>query len=452
MNTKQIKMNTFKKLFRIVILTTALCVFTTPVQSQFLKKLGKAAERAAKNTVENRVERETQKKTDAALDSILEPGPKKGNKLPIPQEDDSVNTEDNGQDSPKSNNGNEPESASAPKSLQVYSNFDFVPGDKQLFFDDFSNDFVGDFPAKWNTNGGGELVNIEETNSKWLKILPGYKTSYIPDVTGLAEEFTFEFDVITDGLNQKTSSTAYLQVMVGDNNTFDQPKNYGFIKYPLCQYIAREIIIENNINGTREIRSGVAKDIRQTVLEPHHISVAVNKQRFRFWINEEKFVDVPRLLPSNIAMHAVKLSIGGIDINKENVYISNFKVNKGGVDLRQKLLADGKISTNAILFDSSSANIQPQSMGIILQISQVLQQESGMNLKIVGHTDADGADDLNLKLSKERADAVKKALVNIYSIDGGRLDTEGKGEAEPVADNTVSDGKSQNRRVEFIKQ
>jgi OOP family OmpA-OmpF porin len=70
-------MITFKKLFRTTILLATMLAFTTPVHSQFLKKLGKAVERAAQNTVENRVERETQKKTDAALDSILEPGTKK---------------------------------------------------------------------------------------------------------------------------------------------------------------------------------------------------------------------------------------------------------------------------------------------------------------------------------------------------------------------------------------
>ncbi|TLP74407.1 OmpA family protein [Maribacter sp. ACAM166] len=432
----------------VVLLTLA---FANPVQSQFIKKLGKAAERAAKRTVERRVENETSKKTDAALDSILEPGTKNENKLPIPTGEENKgkpSSEENSQVDNKAESIN----SSIPKSLAIYSKFDFVPGDKQLFFDDFSNDFVGDFPAKWNTNGGGELVNIEETNSKWLKILPGYNTSYIPDVIDLPEEFTFEFDVITDGLNQKTSSTAHLQIMVGDNNTFDKPKNYGFIEYPLCQFIARDIIIENNINGKREIRSGVAGDIRQTVLEPHHISVAVNKQRFRFWINEGKFVDVPRLLPSNITMRAIKLSISGTDINEENLYISNFKVKKGGLDLRQKLLADGKISTNGILFDSGSANIQPQSMGIILQISQVLKQESSMNLKIVGHTDADGEESANMTLSKNRAEAVKRTLVNVYGIDSNRLTSDGKGESVPVGDNGSLDGKAQNRRVEFIKQ
>jgi outer membrane protein OmpA-like peptidoglycan-associated protein len=144
--------------------------------------------------------------------------------------------------------------------------------------------------------------------------------------------------------------------------------------------------------------------------------------------------------------------MNGFKDGEERLFISNLKVAEGGLDLRRTLIADGKVTTNGILFDVGSANIQPQSMGIIRQISQVLLQEQDMNLKIVGHTDADGGDETNMKLSKERAEAVKKALVSVYGISEGRLSSEGKGESEPIADNTTLNGKAQNRRVEFIKQ
>ena len=75
-----------------------------------------------------------------------------------------------------------------------------------------------------------------------------------------------------------------------------------------------------------------------------------------------------------------------------------------------------------------------------------------MDLKIVGHTDSDGSEENNMKLSKNRAEAVKNALVSVYGIDSGRLTSEGRGESEPVGDNNTPDGKAQNRRVEFIKQ
>jgi outer membrane protein OmpA-like peptidoglycan-associated protein len=157
------------------------------------------------------------------------------------------------------------------------------------------------------------------------------------------------------------------------------------------------------------------------------------------------------MLPAGNVITALKFHLNTFKDGKENLFITNLKIAEGGLDLRSKLIADGRVSTNGILFDSGSANIQPQSMGIIRQISQVLQQESNMNLNIVGHTDADGDDSFNMELSRKRAEAVKNALVNVYNIDSGRLQSQGMGESEPVGDNNTADGKAQNRRVEFIK-
>jgi len=345
----------------------------------------------------------------------------------------------------------EDEPSAVKDDLEIYSKFDFVPGDKLLFFDDFSQDFVGDFPSRWNTNGSGELVKINDASNKWLKLISGSNTMYIPDVTNLPEEFTIEFDMLTKGLNKKTSSQSYFKIIISDNNTFDKNTNFAMVEIPFCQFIAQGLIVENNINGKREIRNTVKVDIRKQITKQNHISIAVNKERFRLWINESKYVDIPRLLAANTKMKSIKLHLRGLDINKENLFVSNFKIAKGGIDLRRKLLAEGKISTNGILFDSGSANIQPQSLGIVRQISQVLMQDENIKLNIIGHTDADGPDDTNLKLSKDRAAAVKAALISIYKISASRLTSDGKGETQPVGDNTTAAGKAQNRRVEFVK-
>ncbi len=450
-------MNAIKVISRFSLTVICLLGAVPEMNGQLLKKLGKAAERAAERTVERRVEQETQEKTDQALDSIFESGKKEeqhtdGTRNPVPPSDGPDETSTGTSENTDPGNQDKSSSESGSQSMAVYSKFDFVPGDKLLFFDDFSNDFIGDFPSKWNSNSSGELVQVNDAPDKWLKILPGFNSRYIPDVTDLPEEFTMEFDLMTTGLNKKTSSVSYLAIIIGDNNSFDKPINYGMIEYPFCQFIDRGIIVENNINGVREIRNTIAIDVRDLVLKKHHISIAVNQQRFRMWANERKVVDIPRLLPANVTMNGIKFGLRGLDTNIESIYLANFKIAEGGVDLRRKLISEGKISTNGILFDSGSANIQPQSMGIIRQISQVLQQESGINLQIVGHTDGDGNDNTNLELSQKRADAVKNTLVTLYGISTDRLTTEGKGESVPVGDNDTADGKAQNRRVEFIRQ
>ncbi len=448
-------MKTKDRSLKTVLSIFFLIAFVSSADAQILKKLGKRAEKAAERAVERRVEQETTKKTDEVLDSILEPG-KKGKKPtdkdgnPMPQNEkpnsessDSGSNSENGPTAPK-NEGM--------KSIQVYSKFDFVPGDKLLFFDDFNNDFIGDFPSKWNTDAGGEIVTLGDSPQRWLELKSGFSIYYIPDIPQLPEEYTIEFDIAALGLDRGTSSTTKLAIYISDDEYFKKGDNYAYAEIPFCQYSAIGITIENNINKKRLIRSTVKADLRDEILENPHVSIAVNKQRYRLWVNEVKYIDVPRLVPNGAILNTVKFRANGFKDGKEKVFITNLKVAEGGVDLRRKLISEGSVSTNGILFDSGSANIQPQSMGIIRQISQALQQEAGMNLKIVGHTDADGSDDTNLVLSKKRAEAVKNALVSMYNVSSDRLTTDGKGETEPIGDNGTTDGKAQNRRVEFIKQ
>ncbi|WP_339715977.1 OmpA family protein [uncultured Kriegella sp.] len=450
-------MEAIPRLIRII--APLLLMFTfLPANGQFLKKLGKRAEKAAERTIERRVEKETAEKTDQVLDSILEPGqkkdptPKTEQSDPTPQVNGAATDSDTRNQNQNGGNSEMQIGETDTKSITVYSKFDFVPGDKILFFEDFSNDFIGDFPSKWNTNGGGEIVTMNDSPEKWFELISGYGLYFIPDVPDLPEEYTIEFDIMAVGLDNKTSSTAILRVALSDDNKFKDGANFVHAHLPFCQYSAIGITMANHINNKREIYSTVRADLREEVLNRPHISIAVNKERFRLWVNEEKHIDIPRIVPQGAVLKTLKFHMNNFKDAKERIFITNLKVAEGGLDLRRTLISEGKVSTNGILFDSGSANIQPQSMGIIRQISQVLQQETAMKLKIVGHTDADGENDANLILSKKRADAVKNALVSIYSIGTDRLSTAGKGETEPIGDNSNADGKAQNRRVEFIKQ
>ncbi len=121
------------RLLRYLVSCFLIMGFATNLNGQLLKKLGKRAEKAAERTVERRVERETEKKTDAALDSILEPGKKgKQGKMPLPSDGGNDNPTNTGNGS--GNNPSNSPSVGGPKTMQIYSKFDFVPGDKLLFF------------------------------------------------------------------------------------------------------------------------------------------------------------------------------------------------------------------------------------------------------------------------------------------------------------------------------
>ena len=427
-----------------------LLLFAIPnANGQFIKKLAKSAQRAAERTVENRVNREASKKTDQVLDSILQPG----SAAPDNKIDPKSAPEDPMQNVSGAENGGKTEVTATGKApadkLEVYSKFDFVRGDETLFFDDFESDFVGDFPAKWDTDGNGEVVSLGTSGEKWFELKGG--SVYIPDINDLPEDYTLELDVMALGLDKGTSSTSRLGITLKDNRSFDarSGENLAHISIPYCQFIGIGIDLGNKISGERIINNSIKTDIRATVMEPHHIAIGVNGQRMRMWINETKYIDVPRMISPGAVLSHLNLQISGMRDGVDRIFIKNLTLAKGGVDLRRKLMTEGSVSTNGILFDSGSANLQPQSMGIIRQIYQVMEQDTSLNLRIVGHTDSDGSEEVNQKLSEARAGAVRDALVSVYGIDSGRLLTQGMGESEPVSENTSPEGKAKNRRVVF---
>lgn len=410
--------------------------------AQILKKLKKRAAEAAEETIIRKVEEKTAEETEKTMDTILEAPGKKIRKKKR-RNGKEVPNEESGEYDEEEYYNEETDLAS----LEVYSKFDFVAGDQLLFFDDFSEEFMGDFPSKWNTNGSGEIVSINDPTDKWFELKSGHSNYYIPDLPPLPEEYTIEFDLFATGLDQQTGSTTVMKIILSDNNGF-KLGNYALAQFSFCQY---DDIAMRVVSSTVGINNEIGADIREAVLNQPHISIAVNKRRFRLWINENKYIDIPRLLPADKLLTALKFELLYFKDGKERLFIKNLKVAEGGLDLRRQLIENGSISTNGILFNSGSTNLQPQSMGVIRQISQVLQQDANINLMIIGHTDADGDETLNLKLSERRATAVMEALVSVYGINPGRLEAAGKGEADPVADNNTTNGKAQNRRVEFIK-
>jgi outer membrane protein OmpA-like peptidoglycan-associated protein len=131
--------------------------------------------------------------------------------------------------------------------------------------------------------------------------------------------------------------------------------------------------------------------------------------------------------------------------------LSNIRLATGVPDTRNKLLKEGRFVTQGILFNSGSDRIKPESYGILKEIASVLDESPSIHVKIIGHTDSDGDEKSNLLLSQRRAAAVKAALVNSMGIKPERLETDGRGQSKPIADNKTKEGKAQNRRVEFIK-
>lgn len=334
--------------------------------------------------------------------------------------------------------------AQADSSVKVYSKFDFIPGEKVVFFDDF-NENTGDLPAKWNTNTSGEIVTTDIAPGKWFQL--SGNGFFIPETTGnFPENFTAEFDFIPTNKQDDVQAIGFGFYIVSGNSK--DPMEGGAIPGKAGMKL--------NVDGYTSYYSSYADgeyklngnfDYQLEKNKVYRLSVWIQKQRIKMYINDKKIFDVPKGMPEGFAYNILRFEMGG----EAAPLISNFRVAVGLPDLRNKLLTDGKLVSYGIYFDVNKATVKPESYATLKELAQVLKDNPTVKISIVGHTDSDGNDAENLDLSKRRSIAVKNELVRIFGIESSRIETDGKGEMQPVTTNNSASDKAKNRRVEFIK-
>lgn len=120
--------------------------------------------------------------------------------------------------------------------------------------------------------------------------------------------------------------------------------------------------------------------------------------------------------------------------------------------LAEQLAKTGSVALEGITFDTGKAVIRPESKAVLDQIGALLVNAAALKLEIQGHTDNVGAPTANLTLSQQRAEAVKKYLIDTHKVAATRLTTAGFGDTKPVADNSTEEGRAKNRRVELHRK
>jgi outer membrane protein OmpA-like peptidoglycan-associated protein len=119
------------------------------------------------------------------------------------------------------------------------------------------------------------------------------------------------------------------------------------------------------------------------------------------------------------------------------------------MSLYEEVVSRGKFTTRDINFDVGKATIKSESFNTINRIASFMKEHADVTFRIEGHTDSDGSDEFNRKLSEDRAYAIRAALIK-FGIRENRLQAKGWGESKPIATNLTSEGKLLNRRVEFV--
>ena len=120
-----------------------------------------------------------------------------------------------------------------------------------------------------------------------------------------------------------------------------------------------------------------------------------------------------------------------------------------GVDVSRN--PDGSVQLimpGSITFDTNKSNIKPNFYTTLNKVAQTLAEDNQSAILVTGYTDNTGNDSINMPLSQQRAQSVKNYLAG-KGVSSGRIDAQGYGSANPIADNSTASGREQNRRVEI---
>jgi OmpA-OmpF porin, OOP family len=305
----------------------------------------------------------------------------------------------------------------------AWANYDFVPGERILYADDFMKDNIGDFPRRMEFQTGA-LEIVEAEGARYLR---ASQTSrfFVTMPEALPQRYTIEFDYaipsgevwIEPGENTQTRV-----VFTGHSG-------------------ARVLNLPKKIdaNGTYATEPYTDKLRRGRIM--------VDGDYVKVYVDDKRILNVP-----NAALPRNSKILFYVDATVEKpALFGNFRVAAGGKKLYDAIVADGRVSTQGIYFDTGSDRIRPESTPTLKEIGAMLTEHADLKLAIEGHTDNVGQAAGNQSLSERRAAAVKAYLVETLQIDAARLEAKGLGATKPVGSNDTPEGRQQNRRVELVR-
>ena len=393
-----------KKLFFSLAGMFMLALFSLPAHAQF--DIG--------NKIKNKVNQKIDQKIDKTIDDSLD-GKKKiaGNKAAKgePASDGTV-------------------SETEPGKMKAWTKYDFVPGNKVIFSDNLGGEEVGEFPSRWDLNEGNAEVAVL-SDEKAINLV-SYGTSVQPLMTKaeyLPETFTIEFDIFFDSDNPNVQYEVYL---IPKTSNYDEAKHGDF--WEPISIRANTLRFKDFGSESEELK---AQDIKN---HWRHVAIAFNKRSMKVYLDNQRLINIPNVKGKPSALR--------IEIDKRieaNTMVKNVLIAEGGKKLYDQVMADGKIVTYGIKFDVNQATIRPESAGTLADIAKLMEEP------VEGHTDSDGDESTNQKLSQQRAEAVKTHLV-AQGIKADRLEAKGLGESKPIDKNSTPEAKANNRRVEFVKR
>jgi len=380
--------------------------------------LASAAQAGLKDRLKKKVEDKAGQKTDQAADKALGGA------------GDAAGGEGNDAGEGSGTETSDGESGSDAKVSEVSTKFDFVPGDKVLFMDDFTQDELGEFPAKWKLVSGTHEV-AEMKGGRWLRCVSnnGSVRMKLPAMSALPEFWTLEFDFYGVNMGGAIGLTV--------DGVSQTEKVVWEARFP---YSGNHLNFwTGDINSMTPLENGPIEG-------RHHVMFMARGRAIKTYLDRQRMASVPEISSAD----GVPTNFEFLLASAGKPMISNVRFAEGCRPAKD-LLAEGKLVTYGIHFASGSDVVQPESAPVLRQIASYLEANAAVKLQITGHTDNTGTAAGNLDLSKRRAASVANVLSGEFKIAADRFTTDGKGDTQTVASNANAEGRAMNRRVEFTK-
>ena len=304
---------------------------------------------------------------------------------------------------------------------------DFVPGERTVFFDDFSDMAADEPPPHWRVRG----------NTVELHTGAGFRELYAKEDVDLTSP----------------------SIAVPSNFTFELQWTGGGEMRWKFRNKADEAMMDVTIRGESDGQTASAavavpgpngnlgnKQLKANTNQPVQFALWAQQGRVRAYINGERILDVNQVQIGPIDQILVGLS------NYRPNGIRSIRVAESAPDFSGAISATGKYITHGIHFDTDSDRLQPDSAAVLKSVAAGLQKNPTLKLEIDGYTDSIGDAKHNQDLSEFRADAVRKVLISQFGVDAARLKSKGFGPDNPIGSNDTPEGRANNRRVEFVKQ
>lgn len=314
--------------------------------------------------------------------------------------------------------------------------YDFIPGERILYSEDFQPSFSGSSAIRRLAEATARMAIAAREGRPFLHTRP--PASFVAVLKEkLPERFTIDFDMYVPAEQIMRLST----VGTGANSTtIDIGPHSVAVSGP------------NGVVSVEADRLIADFDHAKTM----HYSIAVDGPAVRIYIERARVLDVPN---ANFGRsERINFYFNGgddpslIDSNPP-IWITDIRIAAGGTTLSyDELMAKGRVATHGILFDVGSDGIRPESAPTLKLIGDMLSSHADLKLTIEGHSDNLGAAGSNQTLSQRRAEAVRQYLISNFKVDPSRLASVGLGDTKPAAPNSTPAGRQQNRRVELVKQ